>query len=302
MNQASTRPSDREAIGEIANPIGLAGIEFVEFATSKPQALGQVLETMGFRPVARHRGREVLLYRQGAMNIVVNSHASEVPTEVKPRETPALAAVALRVRDAGAAYRRAIDLGAWPAPSRAGPMELNIPAIHGVGDSRIFFVDRHEEFSIYDVDFSFIPTVDPNPPAIAGLHFFGIVQYVGPGRIDDWTAFYAEILGFRELPDEERFGILHKGRLLASPCGTFFWQLIEPPVDSLDADPEELLQRIGFGTPDVEAAASQLRARGVEFVETDAVHTGPRGALSRSVLGGVMFELVHDERKPAGGA
>ncbi len=298
---ANPATADRESIGEIANPIGLAGIEFVEFATARPQALGQVLETMGFRPVSRHRGREVLLYRQGAMNLVINSHASDVAAEVKPRETPVLAAVALRVRDAGAAYRRAIELGAWPAPSRAGPMELNIPAIHGVGESRIFFVDRHDRFSIYDIDFSFIPTVDPSPPALAGLHFFGIVQYVGPGRIDDWAAFYAEILGFRELPDEERFGILHKGRLLASPCGNFFWQLIEPPVDSFEADPQEILQRIGLGTPDVEGAVAALRARGVEFVETDALRTGPRGALTRAYLGGVMFELVHDDRAAARG-
>ena len=70
---------DREAIGELPNPLGLAGIEFIEFSTSKPQALGQVLETIGFKPVARHRSREVLLYRQGPMNIIVNAHASELP-------------------------------------------------------------------------------------------------------------------------------------------------------------------------------------------------------------------------------
>jgi 4-hydroxyphenylpyruvate dioxygenase len=67
-----TQQADREAIGDLPNPLGLAGIEFVEYATTRPQALGQVLETMGFRPVARHRSREVLLYRQGAMNVVIN--------------------------------------------------------------------------------------------------------------------------------------------------------------------------------------------------------------------------------------
>ncbi|HEU5296113.1 MAG TPA: 4-hydroxyphenylpyruvate dioxygenase, partial [Burkholderiaceae bacterium] len=56
---------DRESIGEVRNPLGIDGIEFVEYATSRPQALGQVLEMMGFKPVARHRSREVLLYRQG---------------------------------------------------------------------------------------------------------------------------------------------------------------------------------------------------------------------------------------------
>ena len=151
-----TLATTREAIGEAPNPLGLEGLEFVEYETAKPQALGQVLETMGFRPVARHRSREVLLYRQGDMNIVVNAHHAS-------GETPVLSAFALRVRDAGAAYQRAIDRGAWPVPVNVKPMELHIPAIHGVGASRIYFVDRWREFSIYDVDFVPIPTVDRQP-------------------------------------------------------------------------------------------------------------------------------------------
>jgi len=94
----------REAIGEVPNPLGLAGIEFIEYATSRPQALGQVLETMGFRPVARHRSREVLLYRQGGMNVVIDAHTADRPTHHAPTEVPTITAIALRVRDAAAAY------------------------------------------------------------------------------------------------------------------------------------------------------------------------------------------------------
>ena len=90
---------DREAIAELPNPLGLAGIEFVEYATSRPQALGQVLETIGFQPVARHRSREVLLYRQGAMNIVINAHDGARPRGAQPSETPVITAVGLRVRE-----------------------------------------------------------------------------------------------------------------------------------------------------------------------------------------------------------
>ena len=241
---------DREAVSDAANPLGLDGIEFIEYATSRPQALGQVLETMGFRPVARHRSREVLLYRQGGMNVVINAHASHHPRAVQPGEAPVLSAIALRVRDAGAAYRRALDRGAWPVPSNVEVMELNIPAIHGVGASRIYFVDRHREFSIYDVDFTRIPGIDPQPPALAGLCWFGVVQYIGNDRMEDWTAFYAELFGFCPLPDEQRFGILPKGRLLRSPCHSFFLQLIEPEPGLLDVEGEESLQRIGLGAPD----------------------------------------------------
>jgi len=291
-----TETSDRELIADADNPLGLDGIEFIEYSTSKPQALGQVLEMMGFRPIARHRSREVLLYRQGEMNVFVNAHVSSLPRTVQPAEAPVIAAIAFRVRDAAAAYRHAIDRGAWVVPTNVEVMELNIPAIHGVGASRVYFVDRYRDFSIYDVDFTPIPTVDPHPPALAGMHWFGVVQYIGNDRTEDWTEFYATLFGFNALPDEQRYGILPKGRILRSPCGSFFLQLIEPKPGIFDVEPNESLQRVGLGTPDVLRAVKALRERGVGFVESQGVHSDTRGALTQSYLGGVMFELVHDER------
>jgi len=288
--------SDRELIADATNPIGLDGIEFIEYATSKPQALGQVLETMGFRPVARHRSREVLLYRQGDMNVIVNAHIARLPRAVQPVDRPVIAAIALRVRDAAAAYRHVVDAGAWAVPTHVEVMELNIPAVHGVGSSRIYFVDRYRDFSIYDVDFTLIPTVDPHPPALTGMRWFGVVQYIGSDRMEDWTEFYRELFGFVALPDEQRYGVLPKGRILRSPDRSFFLQLIEPKPGILDVDPEESLHRVGLGTPDVLATVAALRQRGVTFVESEGVHSDPRRALTQAQLGGVMFELVHDER------
>ncbi|MBX9612837.1 MAG: 4-hydroxyphenylpyruvate dioxygenase [Burkholderiales bacterium] len=298
MSNAAT-PVDREAIAQVPNPLGMEGIEFIEYATSRPQALGQVLETMGFRPMARHRSREVLLYRQGSLNIIVNAHASGASHAQVLNEKPVIAAIALRVRDAAAAYRRALDLGAWAVPVNVQVMELNIPAVHGPGASRIYFVDRHKEFSIYDVDFTPIPTVDPHPPAIAGLHFFGIVQYIGNDRTEDWTDFYGELFGFTALPPEQRFGILTKGRILRSPCPpgvAFYLQLIEPEPTVLEVEDNERFQRLGLGTLDVLATVNELRARGVIFLESGRVHSESKGALTQSQLGSVSFELVHDVR------
>jgi 4-hydroxyphenylpyruvate dioxygenase len=288
-------PIDREIqIGEM-NPLGLNGIEFIEYATSTPQAVGQSLEAMGFRPVARHRSREVVLYRQGGMNVVINAHASPSRDSLQLGETPVIGAVAFRVQDAAKAYARALDRGAWAVPTHVEVMELNIPAIHGVGGSRIYFVDRYREFSIWDVDFVPIPGVDPRPPALAGLHWFGLVQYIDYDRMADWCEFYRELFGFAELPDDERFGIMPNGKILASPCKTFFLQLVEPPPGLDDVECEELLQRVGLGTPDVPQAVAMLRQRGVEFIEGAHVHTGVRGALTKP-LHGLTFELVHDER------
>ena len=290
-----TNAMDREAVAEPLNPLGFDGIEFIEFATSKPQALGEVLERMGFRPIARHRSREVELYRQGAMNIIVNAQPADVPRTVQPVERPILSAFAVRVRGAESAFRRALDLGAWDIPVRALAMELNIPAIHGVGESLIYFVDRYEDFSIYDIDFRAIPNVDPNPPAIGGLHFFGLVQYVGADRTADWVEFYSQIFGFAPLPDTVRFGIMPKGLLLQSPCRNFYLQLIEPDDTARYAPADEHLQRIGFGTPDVLGTVALLEKRGVEFLASEKVRSSERGALTKPCLGSVMFELVHDD-------
>ena len=291
-----TIAADRESLADATNPLGLDGIEFIEFSTAKPQAFGQVLEMMGFRPVARHRSREVLLYRQGEMNIIINAHAGGLPRSVQPSPTPVIAAIALRVQDAASAHRYAIERGAWGVPTHVEVMELNIPAIHGVGASRIYFVDRYKDFSIYDVDFTPIPAVDPKPPAMTGLHWFGVVQYIGNDRMEDWTEFYGELFGFQPLPDEQRHGILPKGRVLQSPCRGFYLQLIEPEPGILDVEGDESLQRVGLGTPDVLATVTALRARGVGFVESPGVHSELRGALTQSYLGGAMFELVHHAR------
>jgi 4-hydroxyphenylpyruvate dioxygenase len=274
--------------------LGIEGIEFIEYATSRPQALGQVLESMGFRPVARHRSREVTLYRQGSMNLVVNASPDDARVSATVDGQPVISAVAFRVHDALKAHTRCMELGAWSVGSHAQAMELHIPAIHGPGGSRFYFVDRWQEFSIYDIDFKTIPTVDPHPPALTEMSYFGVVQYIGAQRSADWLAYYEHMFDFSTIADDERFGILPKGKLMKSPCGQFLWQLIEPDpwMDEADESPE-CLQRVGFGVPDVALSVQALKARGVEFVESTALHPEDRGALTRTALGSVSFELVH---------
>jgi 4-hydroxyphenylpyruvate dioxygenase len=303
VDQALAREPLQPAFSDEDNPIALDGIEFVEYTTSRPQALGQVLETCGFRPVARHRSREILLYRQGGINIVVNAHdVSGKAAAAGDDEPPVIAAIAFRVRDARAAYAYLLERGGWEVPTHPEAMELNIPAIHGPGGSRLYLVDRYREFSIYDIDFVPIPSVDLHPPPVAEIHFFGIVQYIGPGRTADWIAFYDELFGMKAIPDSERFGILPTGTLLRAPAvdpaRRFLWQLIEPHPDAGVVG--EQLRRIGLGVPDVAAAVSALRALGMEFLETTAVHTEQRGAITRTYLGGVSFELVHSESTAPG--
>jgi 4-hydroxyphenylpyruvate dioxygenase len=257
--------------------------------------LGAILEKMGFAQTARHRSREVALYRQGGMNIIVNADPESWLSVGSDSQSTVLSGIALRVRDANHAYRHATEHGAWPIPTRADAMELNIPGVHGAGGSVIYFVDRYTDFSIYDVDFKPLPNVTATPPAIAGMHFFGVVQTVRPDRSQQWVDFYLQLMGFRVLPEGRYFGILPKGTLLESPCRKFYLQLIEPPEGGDDVQWDEELIRLGIGAPDVPAATAELARRGVVFVDRQPVQPSEKGALTQLFRGGVSFELVKSD-------
>ena len=290
---------DRQPVPlDAANPLGIDGIEFIEYATTRPQALGALLEQLGFVATARHRSREVTLYRQGGMHLIVNADRRSLPQSDGDPQATVIGAVALRVRDASLAYRRALDLGAWPIPTRAGVMELNIPGVHGPGDSILYFVDSFGDFSIYDVDFRPIPGAPPAPPAVAGMHLFGVVQAIDAGRTPEWIDFYRQLMAFRPLPEGRWFGAVHKGTLLESPCGRFYIQLVEPPEGAAGLRWEEQLIRVGFGVPRVADAMRALQGRGVAFLEPALPATDAKGALTR-LAQGVSFELVASQ---AGGA
>jgi 4-hydroxyphenylpyruvate dioxygenase len=283
--------TSRVSNSEPGNPLGIDGIEFVEYETSRPEEFGDLLRRMGFEAVAKHRSREVMLYRQGPMNLVVNAHAAK-------DDTPKLSAFALRVRDAAFAHKRCIDLGAWNMPTRASAMELNIPGIHGVGESLIYFVDRYRDFSIYDVDFTPLARANPGPPAVTGLHWFGVVQSILADRTGDWVDFYRHLFGFAVLPQGKYFGVLPKGTLMESPCRKFYLQLIEPPPGAEDIRWEEGLVRVGLGAPDIPAATRALKERAVVFIDHGAVQPSDKGALTQVYMGATTFELVVSHLKP----
>jgi 4-hydroxyphenylpyruvate dioxygenase len=263
------------------------GIEFIEYRTAKPQEL----QKMGFAAVARHRSREVMLYRQGTMNLVVNAHQAH-------DADPTVSAMAFRVRDAAYAHKHSLDLGAWDLPTRASAMELNIPGIHGVGETLIYFVDRYRDFSIYEVDFVPLAGTDPRPPAVAGLHWFGVVQAILPGRAHDWTDFYRQLFGFSVLPQGKYFGVLPKGTLLESPCRKFYLQLIEPPPGAEDIHWDEGLVRVGLGAPEVRTAIRALEQRGIVFIDRGSVQPSDKGALTQVYMSQVTFELVVSHLQP----
>ncbi|WP_287881525.1 glyoxalase [Aquitalea sp.] len=206
--------SDTLPFSSRPNPMGTDGIEFVEFATTDPTALGQLLQAMGFRCTARHRSKQVLLYRQGDINFIVNAEPDSFAQHYAQQRGHSICAIALRVKDARAATLRARELGAWEVDTGTGVMELHIPAFQGVGGSLLYLVDRYGEHSIYDVDF--LPLNADSQATDAGLSRISLLTQSMPGeRIGDWQDFYQHLFGFAESATASTAD----SRLLLSPCG-----------------------------------------------------------------------------------
>ncbi|WP_119157171.1 4-hydroxyphenylpyruvate dioxygenase [Caldimonas tepidiphila] len=182
------------------NPMGLMGFEFVEFASPAPGVLEPIFEKMGFTEVARHRSKDVSLFRQGDINFIVNREPKSVAAYFAAEHGPSACGLAFRVKDSHQAYARALELGAQPVEIPTGPMELRLPAIRGIGGAPLYLIDRYEDGkSIYDIDFEFIEGVERHP---AG-HGFKLIDHlthnVYRGRMAYWASFYEKLFNFREI-------------------------------------------------------------------------------------------------------
>jgi 4-hydroxyphenylpyruvate dioxygenase len=273
-------PPDRTALaGEIsdANPMGTDGFEFVEFTGPDTGALEALFSRLGFSPVARHRSKAVTLWRQGDINFILNAEPDSFANAFYRVHGPSACAMAFRVADAPAAYERAISLGAKPVTGRVGPMELNIPAIEGIGGSLLYFVDRYgARGSIYDIDFRWTGEPDPHPKGHGLTVIDHLTHNVHRGRMDVWWAFYEKLFNFREIRYFDIEGKLTglKSRALTSPCGQIRIPINESSDDKsqieeyLRAYNGEGIQHIAMGTGDIFGSVEGMRASGIDFMDT----------------------------------
>ncbi len=182
------------------NPMGLMGFEFVEFASPTPNVLEPLFEKMGFSLVAKHRSKDVLLYRQGDINFIVNREPKSLAGYFAAEHGACACGLAFRVKDSHKAYQRALELGAQPIEIPTGPMELRLPAIKGIGGAPLYLIDRFEEGkSIYDIDFEWLEGVERHPQG----HGFKVVDHlthnVYRGRMAFWGAYYEKLFNFRDI-------------------------------------------------------------------------------------------------------
>jgi len=255
------------------NPMGTDGFEFVEYTAPDPKELGALFERMGFVAAARHRSKNVTLYRQGGVNFIVNAEPESFAQAFARLHGPSVCAIAFRVKDAAAAYDRAITLGARPVHGKIGPMELNIPAIEGIGGSLIYLVDRYGDNTIYDVDF--VPLIrDETAPGVGLAGVDHLTHNVHRGRMALWAGFYEKLFNFREIRYFDIEGRLTglRSKAMASPDGTIRIPINESADDKsqiaeyLAAYHGEGIQHIALATADIYRTVEALRRRGVSFM------------------------------------
>lgn len=271
----------RETLG-FANPMGTDGFEFVEYAAPDPALLREVFEKMGFVEAARHRSKDVTLHKQGDIHFIVNAEPDSFAQAFARAHGPCACAMAFRVQDAPAAYSRALDLGASGVNEPVRPMELNIPAIEGIGGARLYLVDRYgPRGSIYDVDFVWNPGWEARAAqSNCGLSYLDhLTHNVQRGRMAHWAEFYERLFNFREI---RYFDIEGKvtgltSKAMTSPCGKIRIPLNESKGEAGKLDQiEEYLQRyqgegiqhIALGSSNLYHTVDQLAARGLPLQET----------------------------------
>jgi len=263
------------------NPLGTDGFEFVEFTSPDPDALATYFRQLGFTAVSQHRSKNVIRFKQGDINFILNMEPVGQAAEFREQRGPSANAMAFRVKDAAHAFREAIARGAEAVDSPIGPMELDIPAIKGIGGAFIYLVDRYGAQSIYDVDFKPIPgAAEEEAINSTGLTYLDhLTHNVFRGKMDVWADYYERIFNFREIRyfdiEGKVSGLFSKA--MTSPCGKIRIPLNESKGEAGKTDQiEEFLQRykgegiqhIAMGSTDLMTTVDHLRARGVELQDT----------------------------------
>ncbi len=258
------------------NPMGLDGFEFVEFSAPERGLLERVFETIGFTHVARHRSKDVDLWRQGGINFITNYEPNSPAYFYAQEHGPAACGMAFRVRDAQKAYAEVLKKGAQPIDMPTGAMELKLPAIKGIGGASLYLIDRYEDGkSIYDIDFEFIEGVDRHPEGCGFDLIDHLTHNVYRGRMDYWADYYESFFNFKEIRyfdiKGEYTGLL--SRAMSAPDGKIRIPLNEEAGGGRGQIEEFLMQyngegiqHIAFSCDDLLGCWDRLKKIGVPFM------------------------------------
>ena len=262
----------------LENPLGTDGFEFVEFTGPDPQAIARQFASLGFTAVAKHRSKNVLRYRQGDINFILNMEPTGPAAQFRAAHGPSANAMAFRVKDAGQALRLALERGAKEVKGPVGPMELNIPAIEGIGGSYLYLVDRYGAREIYEIDFVPIEgaAAQEQVNSVGLTYLDHLTHNVTRGNMRTWADFYERVFNFREIRyfdiEGKVTGLFSKA--MTSPCGKIRIPLNESQDDKSQIEEflhvyrGEGIQHLALGTDNIYDTVQRMRARGMRFQDT----------------------------------
>jgi 4-hydroxyphenylpyruvate dioxygenase len=260
-----------------SNPMGTDGFEFVEYAAPDAKQLHELFANLGFTAVARHKTRQVTLYRQGDCNFLVNEEPDSFAADFAAQHGAGAPGFAIRVKDAARAYERALSLGARPVEHKPDTLALTVPAIDGIGGAALYLVDRYgDKGSVYDAEYEPLPGVDQRPVG-AGLTFIDhLTHNLYHGNMAKWAGYYEKLFNFREIRYFDikgaKTGLVSKA--MTSPDGKVRIPLNESADEKSQIDEYlneyngEGIQHIALFTDDIYKTIEKLRGNDVDFLDT----------------------------------
>jgi len=258
-----------------SNPLGINGFEFVEFAAPHAAELHQLFCDMGFTAVARHRSRQVTLYRQGEISFLINEEPDSFAADFARAHGPSACGFAIRVADGEVAKAHALANGADPVADKADTLALDAPVIEGIGGSALYLVTDKAKRPVFQDEYEFFEGVDRHPAGF-GLKFIDhLTHNVYQGNMDRWAGFYERIFNFREI---RYFDIKGAKTGLVSRAMTAPDDMVRIPINEATDDKSQIaeyldeykgegIQHIALFTDDIYASVEALRSRNLEFLD-----------------------------------
>lgn len=256
------------------NPIGLFGVDFLEYAGTDPRFFANLFRKLGFTELGSIAGRQITLYRQGDINFIINCEQNTFASEFTKQHGPSISATGLRVADAEAAFHEALKRGARAYEGSIGTKgAAPYPAIYGIGDSLIYFIDEKNHQDLYSQQFKL---KEPNArPEGLGLQIVDhFTNNVPRGEMSKWADFYEGIFNFKEVRyfdiKGKSTGLLSKA--MRSPCGLFSVPINEPTESKsqiqeyLDEYKGSGIQHIAMTTERIISTLEKLKNNDIQFL------------------------------------
>lgn len=259
------------------NPCGLKGIEFVEYCSKDPAYLHDLFKAFGFSKLLISEDGELNYYKQNDIHFIINNKMSGHSRNFMEKHGPSISSMALRTDNAAKAFEIAVQKGAKPAQGEYKINGKEVPAIYGIGDSLVYFVDTYDQGNFYQ---SLGFKEDPNKETVKDKGFTRIdhlTNNVYKGTMETWSNFYKDIFGFTEVRYFDikgaKTGLVSYA--LQSPCKTFCIPINEGTEkksqinEYLDEYNGPGIQHLAFLTEDIVASLDALKDTNIQTLNID---------------------------------